>query len=74
LGGQALRLDLGKVAGNDHVAGAVVAAKLFDIRGDEEFVLKDENPQSVKQWHRAKSPWACLPEEAVMSAIGRPVI
>jgi hypothetical protein len=35
----------------------MVAAKLLDIHGDQEFILQDKNSQSLEQWrHLANSP------------------
>ena len=37
-------------AAHDHdILGAVVAAQLLDIHGDEELVLKDQDAQACKQ-------------------------
>ena len=44
-----LGLDFREVAGNHHVAGAIVAAQLLDIHGDQEFIFEDEDSQSVEQ-------------------------
>jgi len=55
--GDRLLVDLCQVAGDHHLAGAMVAAKLLDIHGDQEFILQDKNSQSLKQWgHLAFSP------------------